>query len=62
MVWTIEFDYDRHGVTSVGTPAFAGGILPLRALSTVSVSFATPGTYHYADPYYPVATGILVVR
>jgi hypothetical protein len=62
MVWTIEFDYDRHGVTSVGTPAFKGGDYPWASPSIVSVTFPTPGTYHYADPYYPVATGILVVR
>jgi plastocyanin len=26
------------------------------------VKFDTPGTYRYADPYHPSATGILVVQ
>ena len=30
--------------------------------STVSVTFTTPGTYHYADPYFPSVTGIVVVQ
>jgi hypothetical protein len=62
MVWTIEFDYDNHGVASVGTPSFQGGDYPYASPSVVRVTFPTPGTYHYADPYYPVATGVLVVQ
>lgn len=61
MEWTLEFDYDLHGVASVGTPAFQGEDFPYY-VPRVSVRFDTPGTYHYADPYHPTATGILVVR
>jgi hypothetical protein len=59
--WTLEFDYDLHGVASVGTPAFQGQDFPYYG-PTVSVRFDTPGTYHYADPYHPSVTGILVVQ
>jgi len=58
----LEFDYDNHGVASVGTPAFQGGDFPYGEMPTVSVRFDTPGTYRYADPYHPSATGILVVQ
>jgi hypothetical protein len=61
MEWSLEFDYDIHGVASVGTPAFQGADFPYYG-PTVSVRFETPGTYHYADPYHPSATGILVVQ
>jgi len=61
MEWSLEFDYDIHGVASVGTPAFQGEDFPYYE-PTVSVRFDTPGTYHYADPYHPSATGILVVQ
>jgi len=61
MLWTLEFDYGSHGVASVGTPAFQGGDFPYYG-PTVSVRFDTPGTYRYADPYNPSATGILVVQ
>ena len=62
MIWTLEFDYDLHAVASVGTPAFQGGEFPYALPSTVSVRFTTPGTYHYADPHHPEATGIVVVQ
>jgi plastocyanin len=62
MEWSLEFDYDQHGVASVGTPAFQGGDFPYNGRPTVSVRFDTPGTYHYTDPYHPSATGILVVH
>jgi plastocyanin len=62
MTWTLQFDYDLHGVAPVGTPTFQGGDFPYANPSTVSVTFATPGTYHYADRYTPLVTGIVVVR
>ena len=62
MTWTLEFDYDQHGVASVGQPAFEGGDFPYTAVPTISVTFTTPGTYHYADPYWPGTTGIVVVQ
>lgn len=62
MTWTLEFDYDRHDVASVGTPSFAGGEFPYADPSTVSVLFTAPGTYHYADRYNPGTTGIVVVK
>jgi adhesin/invasin len=62
MLWTLEFDFDIHGVASVGTPAFRGGDFPYGGFPPVSVRFDTPGTYRYADPYHPSATGILVVQ
>jgi plastocyanin len=60
--WTLEFDYDLHGVKSTGSPAFAGGDFPYANPSTISVTFPNPGTYHYADPHYPTATGVVVVQ
>jgi plastocyanin len=63
MKWTLEpFDYDQHGVVSVGSPSFERVDFPYGNPSTVSVTFTTPGTYHYADPYYPGVTGIVVVQ
>jgi hypothetical protein len=63
LIWTLQFDYNAHGVAAVGTPTFQGGDFPYYAYpSTVSVTFTTPGTYHYADPYFPSVTGIVVVR
>ena len=63
IVWTLEFDYDLHGVAPVGDPTFqGGGDFPYANPSTISVTFSAPGTYHYADPYNPNATGVVVVR
>jgi plastocyanin len=62
MRWTLQFDYDVHGVAPVGMPTFTGGDFPYATPSTVSVTFATPGTYHYTDPYNPAVTGIVVVQ
>jgi plastocyanin len=64
MTWLLDpFDYDLHSVVSVGTPSFAGGgDFPYANPSTVSVTFTTPGTYHYADGYNPAVTGIVVVQ
>ena len=62
MTWRLEFDYDLHGVRSVGSPSFTGGDFPYSANPTVSVTFATPGTYSYQDPYFTTVTGIVVVR
>ena len=61
MTWTLEFDYDLHGVRSVGTPSFQGGDFPYYD-PTISVTFSTPGTYSYHDPYHTTATGIVVVQ
>jgi hypothetical protein len=63
MTWTLEFfDYDRHGVASVGTPTFQGADFPFYGPDILGVVFTAPGTYHYADPYNPGATGIVVVK
>jgi plastocyanin len=62
MTWTLEFDYDNHGVRSVGSPSFTGGDFPYANPSTVSVTFTTPGRYSYNDPYHPTATGVVLVR
>ena len=57
------FDYDQHRVVSVGDPSFQDTQnFPYGNPSIVSVRFAQPGTYHYTDFYYPLATGIIVVR
>ena len=57
------FDYDQHRVVSVGDPSFQDTRdFPYANPSIVSVTFALPGTYHYTDFYYPLATGIIVVR
>ena len=62
MTWTLEFDYAQHGVASVGTPAFQGRDFSYLGLDTISVVFALPGSYHYADPYDPGVIGIVVVK
>jgi hypothetical protein len=62
MIWTLQFDYDLHGVAAVGAPTFQGGDFPYANPSTISVTFTAPGTYHYADPYNPTATGTVVVQ
>lgn len=63
VVWTLDpFDYDLHGVMSVGTPSFpGGGDFPYANPSTVRALFTTPGIYKYEDPYSGAA-GIIVVR
>jgi plastocyanin len=61
--WALQFfDYDSHGVKPVGMPTFAGSNFPYANPSALSVTFDTPGTYHYADPFNPDATGIVVVQ
>ena len=63
MTWTlVDFDYGQHGVKSVGIPSFKGEDFAYTALPTVRVTFTTPGTYSYNDPYQPTATGVVVVR
>ena len=63
MTWTlVDFDYGQHGVKSVGIPSFKGKDFAYTALPTVRVTFTTPGTYSYNDPYQPTATGVVVVR
>lgn len=51
-----------HGVVSVGSPSFHGGDFPRGLASTLSVTFPSPGTYHYADSHNPGVTGIIVVQ
>jgi plastocyanin len=66
--WEQVFDYDLHSIVSVGLPAFLGGDFPYYTdpgytdPATISVTFDTPGTYHYADGYHPTFTGIVVVQ
>lgn len=64
MVWLLTpFDYDSHRIVSVGLPTFPSTPdFPYSGQSTVSVTFATPGKYRYADFYYPTITGIIVVK
>jgi plastocyanin len=63
ITWTLEyFDYDQHAVAPVGTPTFQGGDFSYANPSIVSATFPTPGTYHYAEPFNPGATGTVVVQ
>ena len=62
ITWTLRFDYDQHGVAPVGLPTFQREDFPYANPSTISVTFDTPGTYHYADPFNPDVTGIVVVQ
>jgi hypothetical protein len=61
MTWLVQpWDYENHGVASVGNPSFAGGgDFPYG--SALSVTFTTSGTYHYTDPYTGI-TGTIVVQ
>jgi len=43
-------------------PGFTGGTFPYAYPSEVTAIFATPGTYHYTDPYVPESAGTLVVQ
>ncbi len=66
VVWFLDpFDYDLHSVGSVGTPSFTttAEFGFFSDFSTVSVTFGTPGTYHYVDADNPQgSTGIIVVQ
>jgi plastocyanin len=62
ITWILNFDYDPHGIESVGEPRFVGGTFPYAIPSLVTATFATPGTYHYTDPYVPGSTGTIVVQ
>lgn len=62
VTWILSFDYDQHAIASVGQPAFSGGDFPYANPSLVTVTFATPGTYRYTDPYLPGSAGTLVVQ
>jgi plastocyanin len=62
VMWILQFDYDPHAIESVGQPGFTGGTFPYAYPSIVTVTFATPGTYHYTDPYVPGSAGTLVVQ
>ena len=57
-----DLDYGKYGVASVGEPAFHGGDISYSGPLMLVVTFTAPGTYHYEDPYYREATGIVVVR
>jgi plastocyanin len=60
ITWIISpFDYEQHGVHSVGTPPFTGG--DFAYASPLTVTFSAPGTYHYVDPYFET-TGTAVVQ
>jgi plastocyanin len=56
----VPYDYSDHSVTSVGTPAFAGGG-DFANDGTLAITFSAPGTYRYQDGYTG-ATGTVVVR
>jgi len=61
MTWIIQpFDYEQHGVVPVGTPSFSGGS-DFPYASPLTVTFTTPGTYQYTDPYFGI-TGTIVVQ
>jgi plastocyanin len=62
VTWILNFDYDQHAIESVGSPSFVGGTFPYAYPSEVTVTFTTPGTYHYTDPYVPESAGTLVVE
>jgi plastocyanin len=62
VTWILNFDYDQHAIESVGSPSFVGGTFPYAYPSEVTVTFTTPGTYHYTDPYVPGSAGTLVVQ
>ena len=62
VTWILSFDYDQHAIESVGSPSFVGGTFPYANPSVVTATFATPGTYHYTDPYVSESAGTLVVQ
>ncbi len=64
MTWLLSFsDLEDHAIASVGVPSFVGGSLGYGAdVHGLSVTFTTPGVYLYEDPYWPFATGTLVVQ
>jgi hypothetical protein len=62
VTWILDFDYDQHSIESVGSPSFVGGTFPYAIPCLVTVTFATPGTYHYTDPHLPGSAGTLVVQ
>ncbi len=62
VTWILNFDYDQHAIESVGSPSFVGGTFPYAYPSVVTVTFTTPGTYHYTDPYVAESAGTLVVQ
>jgi plastocyanin len=62
VTWILAFDYDPHAIESVGLPSFVGRTFPYAYPSLVTVTFTTPGTYHYTDPNVPGSAGTLVVQ
>jgi plastocyanin len=63
VTWILQFDYDQHAIVSVGVPSFVGDTFPYYVVpSLITVTFATPGTYHYTDPYLTGSAGTLVVQ
>jgi plastocyanin len=62
VTWILSFDYDQHAIESVGLPSFVGGTFPYANPSLVTATFATPGTYHYTDPFVAGSAGTLVVQ
>jgi hypothetical protein len=61
--WYLIRDYGEHRVISVGAPSFAVALPKgLGPQFHSSSTFTTAGTYHYADFYFPTATGEIVVR
>lgn len=59
----VPFDYDSHGIVSVGAPTFAGGgEFPYADPSVVAATFSQPGTYRYADMFNSKVVGTIVVR
>jgi hypothetical protein len=60
--WLVDpFDYDHHRIVAVGSPSFPDAEIPYYGW-VVRRTFVTPGTYEYADFYYPEDRGTLVVR
>lgn len=64
MTWLLsEEDLDYHAVAAVGLPTFVGGGLGYGGTRNgLTVTFGSPGTYHYEDPYWPGVIGTLVVQ
>jgi len=64
MTWLLSYeDLDYHAVAAVGLPTFVGGGLGYGGTRNgLTITFGSPGTYHYEDPYWPGVIGTLVVQ
>ena len=64
MRWLIvqDWDYDDHSIDPDGIPSFPSQLVGCGIPGMASITFTTPGTYHYSDSGDATASGILVVQ